>query len=117
MTVRSNCLLHAGERVVITNQTRGTAERSLLEFSDHEHVGWHIVLAPETVPKRGNETEARIVSRVTDHYYSATAEIFATRQTPAHERRADALALLIGNDSHWGKPQHVQAWVVDQGHS
>jgi len=65
----------------------------------------------------GNETEARIVSRVTNHHDSATAEVFATRETLKHERRADALALVIWQHSHGGKSQHVQVCVLHQGDS
>ena len=77
--VRCNCLLYAGERLVITNPPGSAIECSSLEFRDHEYVLWHIVLAPERVPRRWLETEARVVFGVTDDNYGTRPEIFAAR--------------------------------------
>lgn len=65
---------------------------------------------------RRNETEARIVFSVSDHHYSAEAEIFTTRETLAHQARADALALAIRHHSHWRKSHQIQVFVPDQRH-
>src|SRR5688500_10926181 len=110
----SKLMSRAGERVVITNQPRRTGECSGLELGDHEHIRRHIVLASEAVPLRGNETKTRIVFGVADDNYRAKAEILATHQTLAHQRRANALALEIRHNSHWRKPHQIEVVVRGQ---
>ena len=65
---------------------------------------------------RGNETEPWIVLGMTDDNYSAISKLFATRQTLAHQCRADAFVLVIRRNSHWCEPHHVQVGTLVQGH-
>lgn len=103
--ISRSAVLYATKRSVVFDRARRSAKKSWLKLDDHKGFFWSFVFAADPKVGRGRETEARVIFGMSEDNDGAKTKLFAPLKAGAHERRADAPALMLRSNGHRSKTQ------------
>jgi hypothetical protein len=97
---------------MVSDQAPATFERASGQVNHHENVVGNIVLRVKTLWAGGQESKARVITRVSQHEDNPVIDPSALLQSLSNQQGTDAFALVFGKNRHWSKAHCYKRGVL-----